>query len=115
QPGMAAVDAPVLLRNGQPVPEAAVDGRLGGPERRERAARGVYVVQLAAHHRAEHASTPVRRADGHAGDAGDRRCPAAGQHEVEWLDAGGRDEDIVLEGGEGLVLRKVPAGERDAL
>ena len=53
------------------VAEAAVDALLRGPERGDRLAALVRVVEVPAHQRAQHAASPVRRRDAH-----DRR-PAA--------------------------------------
>ena len=45
----------------RPVAEAAVDRLLRGPQRRERLAALVDVVELGAHHRAQHAAAAMRR------------------------------------------------------
>ena len=53
-----------------PVPEAAVDRLLGGPERRDRLAALVHVVELRAHHRPQDAAAAVRRIRADDRDAG---------------------------------------------
>ena len=67
-------DVHLARERGAAVAEAAVDRLLRRPERRDRLAALVRVVEVRAHHRAQHASPAVRRRD-----ADDRRA-GAGQH-----------------------------------
>ena len=57
------------------IAEAAVDDRLGRPERRERLAAFVEVVELPSHELRKHAASPVGGHDPDPGDAGARRDP----------------------------------------
>ena len=64
-----AVGVERVHRRAHAVAEAPVDQRLGGPERRQRLAALVQVVELATHQLAGQAAAPVRRVDAHPGDA----------------------------------------------
>ncbi len=77
----------------EPVAEASVDGRLRGPERRERLVSRARVVELATHHRGEDPPAAMRRQ--HAHDRHSRRGNrAAGDGHLERERPGRRDDRL---------------------
>ena len=95
-------------RRRDPVAEAAVDDGLRRPERCERLAALVEVVELLAHELGEHAAAPVARHDADERDAGARRG-AAGDRHLEGDRRGEADRDVAVEGAEGAVRQAAPS------
>ena len=78
---------------------AAVDRLLRGPERGERLAALVHVVELRAHHRAENPAPSVGREDADDGDAGRFERGAARHGHPERERARAADDLGAVEGG----------------
>ena len=83
---------------GEPVAVAPVDPLVGRPERGDRLAARVNVVELRSHHRRQDPAPPVRRIDADDRDAGTRHRPAR-HGELERERPGAADGPLALEGG----------------
>ncbi len=82
----------------EPVPETAVDGLLGGPERRDGLAALADVLQLRIHHPPEKAAAPVRGKHADDRDAGARHRTRR-QRQLERVRACAGDDPAVVEDG----------------
>jgi hypothetical protein len=89
-------DGDVAAPRGDAVPEAAVDRLLRRPQRRDRLAARLHVVELCAHHLAQDPAAAMRRIDADDGDARARKR-AARNAEVERERACATDDLALLE------------------
>src|SRR5439155_21995944 len=80
--GVLVREGDLTAERGEAVAEAAVDGLLGRPKRRERLASLVRVLELRAHQRTQDAAPTVRRVDADDAHTG-RRQIAARNGDVE--------------------------------
>ena len=85
--------------DGHPVPEAAVDQRLGGVKDRERLAAGVDVVELSEHELPQDPAPPVARENPDPAHAR-RLSGAPGSRQLERIRPGHADRATVVPGGE---------------
>jgi hypothetical protein len=114
EPVVAARERQLGPEGGHPVAVAAVDRLLGRPEGRDRLAARDDVLELRAHHAAQHAAAPVRGQDADDGDAGARhRTARNGEPEREGTCAA--DDLPVVERDVHPVERQVAAEALDRL
>src|SRR5262249_42152297 len=101
-------DLQLARARGEAVAVPAVDRLLGGPERRERLAALVDVVELDAHHRAEDPAPSVSWQDADDGDSGGTQCGAARHGHPEAEGARAADDSAVVVRREHALELEVP-------
>ena len=95
--GAGALDLDAGRQRGEAVAEALIDAPLRRPERRQRLAALVNVVELAPHHLAQDPAPSMRRLHAHGADPGRRQLPAR-NGQVKGDDGGIADHPIAVVG-----------------
>jgi hypothetical protein len=92
---------------GGAVAEAAVDARLGGIQQADRLAAGLGVLEVPPHERAEDAAAAVGRQHRDEPQPGRRHPGESRQGQLQRERAGGGDDLVAVEGGQGTVVLDV--------